>query len=125
MNIRGPQKSRAYRASQEEGKLCYECYQAKQAAERAEKNAASASANQEAGLPALTGSAKQIPWADSIRAEKIAEIDAIEFSPKASAANLAKGAAAIAEIKSMIPAGWWIDNRSNSGWKILSAIVNR
>lgn len=57
--------------------LCEDCYKAQQQAERDAKNAESAKANAEAHLPTLTGTPKQIAWAETIRAEKIKKLNEI------------------------------------------------
>ena len=46
---------------------CAEC-------KRAEANAKATSKNQEAGLPALEGSEKQISWAESLRAKRVKQL---------------------------------------------------
>lgn len=47
--------------------LCHDCYKKKVAAERAEKAAEAAKEAKENGLPALTGTPKQVEWALRIR----------------------------------------------------------
>ena len=55
-------------------RLCHDCYASKLAEERAAESAAAAEAAKDAGLPELTGSEKQIAWAESIRAKQVAEL---------------------------------------------------
>lgn len=53
--------------------LCRECWAVEQARKREAESRSAAAANESDGLPALVGSPKQIAWAESIRAKKIAE----------------------------------------------------
>lgn len=73
-------------------------------------------------LPALTGTAKQVAWAASIRTDLLRRLDvAIEtisvapgfdrLSPAAVAEINAQAGAYRAEIAAQAGAGWWIDNR--------------
>lgn len=71
------------------GQVCTECYKAEQAAKHAESNAQSAAANKAANLPELSGSVKQVAWAESIRAEKVAALDAI-LNPELAAGEWAE-----------------------------------
>lgn len=57
--------------------ICDECYKANQKAKYDAENEKNAKANAEANLPTLTGSPKQIAWAETIRAEKIKKLDEI------------------------------------------------
>ena len=54
---------------------CGDCYAARKAAEREAENQAAAEAAKEQALPELTGSPKQIAWAETIRQKYIAAID--------------------------------------------------
>lgn len=64
VSLFGKERDRQWRIENvEEQRLCYDCYLAEQAA----KNAAAAEEAQEQGLPELTGTEKQVPWAESIR----------------------------------------------------------
>lgn len=86
--------------------ICEDCKK-NQTAEAAEKNAA-------AGLPELTGSDKQIAWAEKIRSEKIAEIEKF-FAPLTITPEQKKR---IDEVKNLIiaeaAAKNWIENRNES-----------
>lgn len=106
--------------------LCPDCYRAKIEKERIEASQAAAVANAGQGLPALSGSPKQIAWAETIRAEAIKALD--EFISKlksrleqATAANHPEAEKAsnlmevaykhVASIKAHIEAHWWIEHR--------------
>lgn len=102
---------------------CHEC-------EAAEKAAKLARFNSDNALPALTGSEKQVNWADSLREKRFNEVD--EFAAKRKAQNAkvleahpeltekceeanANLDAEVAKIKSWLStktdARFWIDNR--------------
>lgn len=57
--------------------ICDECYKANQKAKYDAENEKNAKANAEAHLPPLTGTPKQIGWAETIRAEKINKLNEI------------------------------------------------
>ncbi len=66
----GPIKQREWKIENWNG-ICDECREKNRQA----KNEADALRNKDAGLPDLTGSEKQIAWAETIRADKITEIE--------------------------------------------------
>ncbi len=68
IQIYGPYAGRDRAAEREAEKLCPGCYRAELAQKRAAESAAAAEDAKAIGLPALTGSAKQSAWAESIRA---------------------------------------------------------
>lgn len=70
-NIVGAIKSRDYKAARIAERVCSACA----AKERKDHNAICAQENQAAGFPALTGSEKQIAWAESIRNEVLSAIN--------------------------------------------------
>ncbi len=73
--IYGGTKKRAAEIAALSARLCPECYQAEINAERSAKTEAARAQN--VGLPALTGSEKQIAWAETIRAKLIPDLVAI------------------------------------------------
>lgn len=84
-------------------------------------------------LPPLTGSPKQIPWAEKIRTEIVAYIDELIAKTRAAAAaDPSKTAqydvliaAVEAHIQTLTSAGWWLDNRHNRGvlaWRSIWAV---
>lgn len=118
----GPGKGReSYVEWAEANKLCPECWQAKRDAERESANQAAAESNASAGLPALTGSDKQIAWAESIRkpvAETLLRLDGL--SRDHAAAHLSEQARGevrdavaliVSEVLGHTDARWWIDHR--------------
>lgn len=56
-------------SANEERKDCYTCYKDKQAKMRSDASLTAAESAKSTGLPALTGSEKQIAWAETIRKE--------------------------------------------------------
>ncbi len=107
-NVHG---EREKKAAWLESRLCYDCY--KQA--EAEK---AAKASEDANLPELTGSKKQIAWATDIRAKAAFAINEmrakIAANTNTSEINLKQIAAVesvLDELCSRSSAKWWIDNR--------------
>lgn len=71
-DITGKVRDREYQAKKlGENRTCRPCF----LAEAEAKSIAAAEANANAGLPALAGSPKQVPWAESIRAEWQTKVD--------------------------------------------------
>lgn len=114
------------------GSLCQNC----EAEKRRAESAAAAEANRAAGLPALTGSEKQVAWAETLRTQALAQLAALapyaatsdplpQDSPdrlymadqlRALRALVAEGGeAAIQALTSLMrakaEARWWIDTR--------------
>lgn len=80
----------------------------------------------ENGLPALTGSEKQIAWARTIRAEKVTEIgkwfDTVRAKVPAEKLELFEDQCAVTlqSLFSKVSAPWWIDRRDQTGRSIAS-----
>ena len=117
--IYGPYKSRPARQDALEQRICPKC----QGAEKEAGNTAALGANPAAGLPALTGSPKQICWAETIRAEALADLQTLieahcaeakhrDYSDDQIAETRSRHAAAIAQVtSSQTTAAWRIDHR--------------
>jgi hypothetical protein len=131
-NITGPYKGRDAKAAWLAERPCSDCYRAKKASEAARQreatNRAAAAANEAEGLPALAGSEKQIAWAETIRAEWIANVRRMMADHEKKFARRdemeAKGVPAdvldeidmvtrqiAAELTGQTSAAWWIDHR--------------
>lgn len=67
VQIAGKTSDRDRQVAHEESRLCYACYQAQKAAERAAESAKAAAEAATSGFLALTGTEKQIAWAETIR----------------------------------------------------------
>jgi len=85
---------------------------------RKSQNASAAIINQDADLPALIGTDKQIAWAESIRAkiireatEYLAKTESYTPASPAEATEIEKIIGAIADLKEKISAAWWITNQ--------------
>ncbi len=126
-NICGPLKDRDRKAEYLASRLCRECW----LAEQKKKAEASASANQAAGLPELSGSAKQISWAENIRTKIIGQLEEMISTGRqhlvatgADEARLAAadeaGKKARAWLKSQSESRWWIDRRNADMRQIIS-----
>lgn len=132
VQIYGKVSERDGKAAWEEGRLCMECYKAEQAAKREQASKEADSAAKALELPALSGSEKQVSWAQTIRAKMIEEAKKIEEKSVAmlnqidsgnipatatqEAINKAKkelqgNIDAVKRLKDTSSAKWFIDNR--------------
>jgi len=118
MEIRGYRKEAEREAVELAKEPCPDC-----AESRRKRTAAACEAN--AGLPALTGSPKQIAWSETIRAQAISQLQALfQQLEKNSYLNDAKREAAktlITERINCADAKTWIDERRtafNLAWLI-------
>lgn len=79
-------------------------------------NAAAAAKAEEAGLPELEGTEKQVAWAESIRVKKLDEIASeaahAEKRPKVLKLDSFEAAPALRWIAGQKSASWWIDRRA-------------
>lgn len=125
--LTGNSRTREWRAGKLAEELCSDCY----VAERDAVNARIAAANEAAGLPPLTGSEKQIAWAETIRAAIIEQADAwLEEAIKAEPESLqAEAVVMAAEVKRLIraetKASWWIDNRARRIDDLIQPLVKQ
>jgi hypothetical protein len=113
----GPHKERDRKLVWLESTLCSECYHKQKDADRATHSANAAESNAQAGLVLLTGSERQIAWAESLRApvcaalaefERRLEIDP-HYSP-AAVEEFGDGVALVVdEIRSQASSKWWIE----------------
>lgn len=92
------------------------CMDCKRAAEAAKAQATA----EAAGLPALTGSDKQIAWAETIRAKALAAID--EITAKCGESAKVPEALAIVDwVRGQSESRWWIDHRDDGAVYLLRA----
>ena len=87
---------------------------------RRRKNAESAEANAERGLPELDGSEKQVPWAETIRAGRMDDLDEFEEeiheaeTPEPEHEEMQRLALEkLQAVRHETDAGWWIDTRDD------------
>jgi hypothetical protein len=117
----GKTKDREWRLENvEPSKLCHECWQKELAEQREKENQEAAEAAREMNLPQLTGSEKQVAWAETIRQKILANIDTfIHQEIREERRNDPKLLEAIEHIKSKTDASWWIDHRTADwSWEI-------
>ena len=131
-DITGPERERPARQSHIAERECPDC----QNATRARTNVASAQGNSEAGMPPLTGSEKQVAWAESIRAdicwrteEWIALMVEKAVKARTPQSELEQGEARYRslyqKLREMNQASWWIDNRSGQVPQILKEMEEK
>ena len=121
MQFYGPRKEREWKIARAECELCSACREK----EIAEENAKSAKKASELGLPQLTGSDKQIAWAETIRMAAMPRLDsffeemdtnmaAIPAEKRAaSQENYDKFTALLSAARFVAKASWWIDRRED------------
>lgn len=119
IRLYGPGKERDRRRAYEATRECTSCYEDRVAKERAESSAKAAEQAKASGLPSLTGSPKQIAWAETIRAEKMAEmrqlLDLINEHPVPVEARILAAIHSLhEELQAQSASRWWIDNRGES-----------
>lgn len=105
----GPHHERDRHAEAAKNRLCPECYQAQTTQRQAQQSEQARLFAAQSNLPALSGSEKQVAWAESIRAKAIESIDhlVIPAEKQASIAPL------IAWLRMQTEAKFWIDHRDN------------
>ena len=118
VQIAGAVAGRDRQAAYESGKLCYECYKAEQAKQRAAESRVAADSAKSSGLPSLTGSEKQIAWAETIRAAAAQSLNAMRPMLQAAPdANRKAADIAIAIIDTTLArtsAHDWIESRATT-----------
>ena len=126
VQLYGPEKDREKTLRWMEQTPCSACYKQQQEKERSEKSRLDASWAEEAGLPALKGSTKQIAWAESIRASIMADfkgmIEAgreISRPPEMEAERKRKISAMWDWLSAQADSSWWIARRNHSAKTIL------
>lgn len=108
---------RERKAQYEASKACAECYKAQLAQERQASAEAGAQVAADAGLAPLTGSDKQVAWANQIRGKFLAELDGIKAQAAAAGQDwdspvAAETRALVDKVLAHTDSSWWIDNRS-------------
>lgn len=125
----GPGKDRERKLSWLETTVCSECYKAQKEAEKTAANEYAKTANAETGLPELTGTEKQIAWAETIRlkiatdmSDLVSRIDnAVRGTDELKQLAL-RGAATIMR---QTKATYWINNKDNTARQILNKWVEK
>ncbi len=115
----GPMAARERTIERALDRLCPDCYRAKLDAERAAEAAVAAEAAKAGGLPALTGTPKQVAWAESIRAKQSQDLNALDAALAAAPATadadaVRIGREIIAAMLARTSARDWIDGRDRA-----------
>lgn len=117
----------SYHADEATTRLCPECYRKAAAArrqqEREAENAAAAETAGKLGLPAITGTEKQVAWATTIRQRAI-DNALLASAGRTSSGMTDKGRAFIAGIIAQMSAEakWWIDHRDEAAYVLQDEI---
>lgn len=125
-NLLGKSSYRQWQKERLSNEPCWEC-------QKAARNETAQVHTEAAGLVALSGTEKQVAWANSIRLGKLAEIDKTVAEIKAVPAsatekgqrNMAKLDEIVNAIRSKESASWWIEARHEDGRRILSATATK
>lgn len=131
IQLYGPHKDREWRLAREEEKLCPDCYQKQLEEERKKQNEEAAKANQEAGLPPLEGTEKQIAWAETIRKQIIESVEKNIFGRmdsekiKEHPETYERFSKSFESLKRHTDASWWIDNRNATDFYSLQALLEK
>ena len=114
VQLYGPTRDRQRKIEwMERDGLCPECFKAHKEAKQAEKEAKAVEGLE---LVALTGSEKQIKWADSLRAQTLADVRRRVENVRASKGDTVADnvlAASTSAMNRYPDAKFWIDNRDN------------
>ncbi len=123
LQLYGPGKERERRLRWLATVPCMDCKRAAEQAARAEASVAAAAQAEIAGLPNLTGSEKQVAWAETIRRDRLAQLDKVLDALRQPASRLTEAGRAdlfaaldrlAGEYRGQAEARWWIDHRGMS-----------
>lgn len=122
VNVVGPQKDRPWKIEREFKKLCLDCYEKK----RAEKAKVAEKEAKKMELPELSGSEKQVAWANTIRMDFIkfvkGKVESEEAQKLESYSDENKNEVLQALdnfVKANTEAEYWIDNRFGTNYLLL------
>lgn len=113
-------KDREWRLERESQKLCPACWYEERQKQQAQASAKAAEEAQEAGLPALQGTEKQVAWAETLRKVAIKKVTdlLLRFEERQEQSETKRRKREIQEFKDCLAsfrlrteAKWWIDNR--------------
>lgn len=128
VSIEGPQKDRAWKLEREATKDCPACFINRREAARAEAATTAQATNIAQGLAALTGSPKQIAWAEQIRAamqpgfaQLRTQLEAVRATAKPEQIAALEGA--LATLDHETRAAWWIDHQSFTAANLVRALM--
>ena len=109
LQLIGKNDYREWRILQAECGVCPDCWKAEQQAKRDAEDAAAAAEAKAQELPALSGSEKQIAWAETIRQKFFNAISPL--AEKVLPDAIDAWTAAVDSFQRETAARWWIDNR--------------
>lgn len=92
---------------EKQGDICSDCWKK----EQNEQHQRDAQQNAKAELPALTGSEKQILWAEGIRTQKLTSLESVINELPIEDRNDQRFPLVIESLKGKTSASWWIDRR--------------
>ncbi len=128
-NIVGPTKNRQWIADRKFEGLCYECYQAKLEADREAANREAKEKAKEMELPELTGTDKQVAWANTLRQQLIEKFEAKikeGFTPSVTKRHGITEEKLRATLQNILStktdAKWYIDNRDIGNYQIIECM---
>ena len=128
VNVGGPGKDREWKKELHFSRLCPECYAKKLAEDREKENKAAAEASKKMELPELSGSPKQVAWANTLRLSWIKEHESLigrvhesiekgqkvvikDYEPEITEEKLIKAMELLKRKKT--EARFWIESRNN------------
>ena len=123
VRVGGPTRQRPYLLQREEERLCRACWDERAAVERAAATAAAAAVAAAQGLPALTGSPKQIAWAESLRRELLARIATALAGAALTTEEQDEADRVVAKIRTQADARYWIDHRTTPVHLVLAEMA--
>lgn len=111
VQLYGPVRDRQRRADWQTHPQCRDC-----------RNAAAAEAS--AALPALSGSDKQVAWANTIRVDLLRQVDGIvtELDARGSSEEQERARMLRQLALQMTSASWWIDRRRHTAIDLLREV---
>ena len=118
----GPHKSREWRIKILSEKPCDSCWREERERRNAEQNAEAAKANRELELPALIGTEKQIPWAESIRLRLLRAVDEV-LQIRGDLRDHPHMPAVLDALYAETRASWWIDQRDTHPIEVVSHLL--
>lgn len=128
VQIYGPTKDRQWKADREFSKLCPECWAKKLAEDRERQNAEATAKAAEMGLPELTGTPKQVAWANTLRQRLIDKFDEEFKDDRRKELYKKRYGVSMDDLKNFIvrnrtEATYYIDRRNDSIFRIIEEEV--
>lgn len=126
VNVIGPHKDRQWKIDREFEKMCPECWEKYLEEERQKANEKATKLAQEMELPELTGSHKQIAWANTIRQELIEKFDKKEVTSELDISGINITKEEVLQVRDYIlesktDARYYIDNRNKYVFEIIKS----